>query len=187
MLMNWFTNLSDILKWVIIWWWISLLTAILTATISYYFNSRQQRKERKYQTNKEQFFKLQEKIEIIFKWLDAYRLQVVLLSKNMKNNVHFEEDFIGDKIKERFWPNRELMSQYTYIYFKELYDNIKEFIALHDEILNKYFDWLGENRARTDEENAFFFEKMNAFSKKHVELLDKFLDNIDQKRRYLYL
>ncbi len=183
--MSRFKSLSDTLQWVIIWWWISIMTAILTAIISYCFNSRQQKKERNYLVEKEEFFKLQEKMEIVFKWLDWYRLQIVIAYKSMLANTYFESDFTEQKIKERFGNARELMSQYTYIYFKELYEDIKKIIEIHDEILEKYFKIIEEQRNRTDEESGFFADKIQLFLDEYGKLLDKFLEKLEDKRKFL--
>ncbi len=103
----------------------------------------------------------------------------------MKDNVHFEEDFMEHKIKERFWNTREAMSQYTYIYFKELYDDIRKLIEIHDEILTKYFDRLKEQRTRTDEESEFFATKIQLFLDEYGALLDRFLEKLEEKRNIL--
>ena len=164
-----------VILWIILW---ALLTWLSTS-----YNARN---ERKSQFNKELYYKMQEKLEVIFNGIGFYNANNRIIINSLIDWNHFEEDFKSNKIEERKWENHQKAQDYLYLYFSELNEDFLKCMDLYKTVINLYFekilkapsDWLSLNYS--NEDRVMVLEKADEFNKEFIKFVDKLKETIEK-------
>ncbi len=167
----------------LIWFW-----GIIGVIIKHFLDKEREKMLFKVAFEKEEFFKLQEKLEIVFNWLNFYNSTIKIISRNIQDWNHFEQDFTSNEINKRMWENYQKSQELLFLYFHNLYEDFWVIIELYNEVVNFYFEkilwaqrsWLNLNY--TNEDTLKLVDKLNNYTEKQFIFLNKLKQEINKKR-----
>jgi len=171
--------------WLIWFWW------IIWIIIKHFLDKDKEIKFFKLSFEREEFFKLQEKLEIVFNWLNFYNSTVNIISRSIQDWNHFEKDFTIEEIQKRMWENYQKSQELLFLYFNNIYDDFLNLIKLYKEIVNFYFNnilWAPKNWLDLDyskEDILKLSDKLNDYWKKQKVFLNKLKNEVNKKRELL--